>query len=413
MASFFSPVGVGSFVRSLSSRMEKEVGRVHLFGEVSGASRSASGHAFFDLKDKEGLLPCVLFGSNLALKNGTKVEVKGSVGMYAQRGTIRLVARSVEETGEKGEEEEERGRLLSALEREGVLSRTKRSLPPFPTHLCIITSVGSAAYHDILSGIRQRWPSLRHTILDARVQGGDGVDGIVEGIERAERMDDPPVDVLILARGGGSKEDLSCFSHERVVRRIASVKRAVVVSAIGHESDSVLSDLVSDVRSKTPTASVETCVPERRRMGSDLERRRGCLIDSFLSRIVSERRSILFRKERLSSSALHSIRVEREKISRMKDPLPLLLSSIRLSSSSLSSQLVRLDNSVSSFLSSLRSDLDLYGAKLEGGEGGCLKRGYAILTSEDGLVGVRSADEARRHKVLKVRFLDGDLTVKF
>ena len=201
--------------------------------------------------------------------------VIGSVDLYPARGQLQLQVTSIHAVDTIGELEAERRKLIAALKAEGVLDRPRRPLPVLPRHVAIVIGSQSAAEADVLRLSEDRWPGLRRTVIGVLVQGEKAAEELARGLRVAARLADPvhaaasgvpPVDVIIVGRGGGSTEDLWAFNLERVARAVVSMP-VPVVSAVGHESDVLVSDLVADVRASTPSDAVERVVPVR----SDLE----------------------------------------------------------------------------------------------------------------------------------------------
>ena len=232
-------------------------------GEISNYRPNASGHLYFTLKDENAQLSAVMFKNAAAYidftpKDGTKVHCTGRLSVYAARGNYQIVITKMTVAGE-GEilkMLEERKRRLAA---EGLFSREKRPLPPFPRTIGIITSATGAALRDILQIMKRRNKCVSAIVFPAAVQGADAPLSIVQQIRNANLLQ--CCDALIVGRGGGSLEDLLPFSDESVVRAVAS-STIPVISAVGHEIDWALSDFAADKRAPTPSAAAELAVPE-------------------------------------------------------------------------------------------------------------------------------------------------------
>lgn len=434
----FVSVSVGELVQSISTTLRAKYSKVRVRGEAIGVKTAASGHTYFDLKDGEGMLSCLMFAGVAAsraaggrLKEGTEYEVRGDLDVYAPRGQMRIRVSGFEAVGE-GEEEEKKEKLLNVLKREGMLNRKRRPLPLFPTHLCVVTSVGSAAYHDIRSGILNRWPALRVTYLDARVQGAEAEESLLSALEEAERRrEEEGWDVLVLARGGGSKEDLSAFCGERVVRAVAG-SSLVTVSAVGHESDTVLTDMVCDKRAKTPTAAIEMAVPSVEELRAALKGRRGELEGLLRRRIGEERRSVRRKGEGLETCLRSKIRTERERLTR-REPGEALRACVREGRRRLEARREGLERGWEGAVREGRRRLEAYEERLDALDPwNTMKRGFAyvVAVEEDGEEGegekgggrrrmVRTAEEWRREreggkggqKRMKLVFWDGEVSM--
>lgn len=259
---------VSSITRHLKDWIENNVWLQDCWvrGEISNLSRPSSGHIYFSLKDAGAQMRCVIWRTQAArlrlnLADGQQVEVHGAVTVYETAGQYQLIADDVNIAGE-GDLYQEFIRLKAKLEAEGLFdSQRKRTLPVLPTRLGIVTSPTGAAIQDMLNTIARRYPLAEVILSPAVVQGTDAPASIRKAIQALINMK-PPVDVLILARGGGSMEDLWCFNDEEVVRLIAA-SPVPVVTGIGHETDFTLSDFAADVRAPTPTAAAEISTPHQ------------------------------------------------------------------------------------------------------------------------------------------------------
>lgn len=239
--------------------LEGEMGAVALSGEISNLATPSSGHWYFSLKDNQSQLRCAMFrGNNRSVgfkpKNGDQVLIFGKVTLYEPRGDYQLVAQTMAPAGE-GLLKQQFEALKRSLGDEGLFdSARKRPLPAHPTRIGIISSPTGAALHDILTVLARRAPHLQIILYPSQVQGEPAAMQLVSALATANRRAE--TDLLILARGGGSLEDLWCFNDERLIRAIAA-STLPVVSAVGHEVDITLSDLVADLRAPTPSAAAE------------------------------------------------------------------------------------------------------------------------------------------------------------
>ncbi|MBL1377981.1 exodeoxyribonuclease VII large subunit [Zobellella iuensis] len=239
--------------------LEGEMGAVWLSGEISNLATPGSGHWYFSLKDSQSQLRCAMFrGNNRSVnfrpKDGDQVLIFGKVTLYEPRGDYQLVAQTMAPAGE-GLLKQQFEALKHRLGAEGLFDADrKRPLPAHPTRIGIISSATGAALHDILTVLARRAPHLQVILYPSQVQGEAAVPQLLAALAIANRRAE--TDLLILARGGGSLEDLWCFNDERLVRAIAA-SALPVVSAVGHEVDITLSDLVADLRAPTPSAAAE------------------------------------------------------------------------------------------------------------------------------------------------------------
>ena len=260
-----APLTVSQLTSLVRDVLEREVGTVLVAGEISNLHRASSGHIYFTLKDDRSQIRCAMFrtaAQRLVFdpEDGQEVVAQGQIGLYPARGDVQLYVELLEPQG-RGALQLAFEQLKARLGAEGLFGEErKRPLPFFPRHVGVATALGGAALHDILVMLRQRCPGLRVVVRPTRVQGAGAAEDIVRAI--ADLNACAELEVLIVGRGGGSLEDLWCFNDERVARAIAG-SRLPVVSAVGHEIDLTIADLVADRRAPTPTAAAELVVPRR------------------------------------------------------------------------------------------------------------------------------------------------------
>ena len=258
-------ITVSQLNRRAKALLEQGIARLWVEGEISNLARPASGHLYFSLKDDGAQIRAAFFrqrqrGPNIKLKDGDKVLAYGRVSIYEARGDYQLIVEQVEAAGE-GALKREYDKLRKKLAAEGLFDEgRKQPLPELPGRIGIITSPSGAAVRDILTVLRRRFPSVPVTIYPATVQGDAAPGELMAAIADAERRDE--CDVLILARGGGSIEDLWAFNNEELARAIAACP-IPIVSAVGHEVDFTIADFVADVRAPTPSGAAEWVVPDR------------------------------------------------------------------------------------------------------------------------------------------------------
>ncbi|MCH7554163.1 MAG: exodeoxyribonuclease VII large subunit [Chloroflexi bacterium] len=237
---------------------------LYITGEVSNASASAAGHHYFTIKDADSQLRCVMFKGGVGgehLQQGASVTIHGRMGFYQVRGELQLYVDMVQPEG-VGELHMKFLRLQTKLEAEGLFEQSrKRPLPAFPKRIAVVTSRTGSVWHDIQQVIARRYPLVELLLAHSPVQGDQAPPGVVAALEAVNRA--PDIDVVILARGGGSLEELWAFNEETVARAIYA-SRVPVVSAIGHETDTTIADFVADVRAPTPSAAAEIVAPDRR-----------------------------------------------------------------------------------------------------------------------------------------------------
>ncbi len=251
--------------REVRVLLERGLGVLWVEGELSNFSQPSSGHWYFSLKDRDAQLRCAMFRMKNSLvgftpRAGAQVLVRGRISVYEARGEYQLIVEHLEEAG-IGALRREFERLKAKLAAEGLFAlECKRSLPRFPQRIGVITSPSGAALRDILHILARRYPPARVLIYPAAVQGAAAVPALVAALQTASARAE--CEVLILARGGGSLEDLWAFNDERVARAIRAC-RLPVVSGVGHEIDFTIADLAADARAPTPSGAAELVVPDR------------------------------------------------------------------------------------------------------------------------------------------------------
>ena len=242
-------------------------GQVTITGEISGFKRHSSGHCYFDLKDENAIIPCVMWGSDFTKvkfkpENGLAILTKGHIDVYPPQGKYQFYAESMSPAG-VGALQLAFEQMRNRLEAEGLFSEEhKKPLPQYPLRIGILTSESGAALHDIVDSIYNRWPVAKLLFYDVPVQG-EGAAGKIEAAIKDvnKRNTTLKLDVIIVGRGGGSMEDLWAFNEEAVARAIYNSK-IPVISAVGHEVDFTIADFVADARASTPTKAGMIAVPD-------------------------------------------------------------------------------------------------------------------------------------------------------
>lgn len=300
---------------------DPELSNLWVRGEVSNFQRATSGHCYFTLKDSESELRAVMWRNAVIQQNwlpsqGDLVDAYGSVSVYERGGVYQFYAEVLEPVGE-GRLWEELRRLQARLEAEGLFqSERKRPLPRWPRRIGVVTSPSGAALQDIIRVIKARYPLAELVLAPTQVQGVEAPQQIVAAIRRINQ--EPDIDVIIVARGGGSLEDLWAFNDEQVARALAA-SRVPVVSGVGHETDVTIADLVADVRAPTPSAAAAAVTPDgavlreeiRQRLltlRASIERRLDALRDRLaqaerMLRLYHPMRAVAEQRQRLDQSA--------------------------------------------------------------------------------------------------------------
>jgi exodeoxyribonuclease VII large subunit len=251
---------VGALCRAIADALDARFNPITVEGEIGGFSRAASGHCYLTLKDESGQLRCAMFrraaiGLDFSPKDGDKVEVRGRLSVYEARGELQLVVDSMRKAGQ-GTLLEEFFKLKLRLEQEGLFdSVRKRPVPVMPRTIGLVTSLGAAALHDVVTALQRRVPHISVVLAPASVQGAGAPAEITRALEALYALSPCP-DVILLVRGGGAMEDLWAFNDEGLARTIAR-SPVQLISGVGHETDFTIADFVADLRAPTPTAAAE------------------------------------------------------------------------------------------------------------------------------------------------------------
>ncbi|WP_169973472.1 MULTISPECIES: exodeoxyribonuclease VII large subunit [unclassified Campylobacter] len=285
--------------------LETTFSYVEVEGEISRLTKHASGHWYFTLKDAKASISAVIYKFNneklkFDIKDGMKVIIYGKISLYSPSGSYQLIATSIRPSGD-GELELAFKQLKERLEKEGLFEiSNKKSLPKFPKKIGIITSKTSAALQDMLKIINQRWILSEIFIFDSLTQGENAPKALIKALKKADSYG---LDVIVLARGGGSREDLWCFNDECLAREIY-ISKTPIISAIGHEIDYVITDFVADFRAPTPSAAMTSLLPDMNEFMQMIDRYLDA-IDIAIKRVFERKESSLnMLKNRLSKQIL-------------------------------------------------------------------------------------------------------------
>lgn len=278
------PLSVSELNSQLKTFLKEHFSNVFIEGEICNFSKHPNGHCYFALKEGESLVKCVLFNNiakklQITLANDLKVQIKGNVSLYEARGEYQIICSSIMQCGVSISDFL---KIKEKLEKEGLFNKEhKKPLPHFPHKIALITSKGGAALQDMLFVANKRWNLVRLTIFNTLVQGVNAKNEIIENIKLADRSH---FDIIVLARGGGSFEDLWVFNEEDVARAIFEAKTPII-SAIGHEVDFLISDFVADVRAPTPSAAMEIILPDKNEWLLKIDEMRNMLDKGYLARL--------------------------------------------------------------------------------------------------------------------------------
>jgi exodeoxyribonuclease VII large subunit len=413
-----TPFSVSSLTDRIKRSLESQFTKIYVEAEISGWRRHPSGHCYFTLKDSGAQISAVMFASayercraKASLADGAKVLVYANVTVYPPQGKYQLVVLAAKPVGD-GDLMQRYMELKAKLEGEGLFDKSrKRSLPFMPRHIAIVTSEAGAVIHDMCNVISRRFPNVEIRLYPAQVQGAEAPPAIIAGIDyfnNASILSGWTPDLLIIARGGGSFEDLFCFNDESLVRAVAASK-IPVISAVGHETDFTLCDFAADVRAGTPSIAAEIAVPLQSEISSRLDaashqmaavlRSRGEWLAQRLDHIgdslqaalqsaVSRAEIRLSKVEGRLAPALNSVSAKAEK--RLSAAAGRLEPAFRM-------RMVRLESRLAKAGESLRL-LSPFGV---------LDRGYSLTTDADGAI-VRDASSLKKGDVLRTRFANGE-----
>ncbi len=423
-------LGVSEVTRAVREALRGDPRLVDVWveGEVGRVTISSAGHAYFTLKDERSQLACVWFrddrlGSSFEARTGLRVVVHGRIDVFDAQGVYQCYVTAVQPAG-LGDLALRFEATKARLAAEGLFDAArKRPLPPRPATVGVVTSLSGAVLQDVRRVLERRWPMARLLVSACRVQGDGSAETIVAALDRlarhgaARREAGRPEDaaaVVVLARGGGSLEDLWSFNDERVVRAVAA-HPVPVVSGVGHETDVTLVDFVADVRVPTPSAAAELVVPDRREVATAIRARRARLdaalageVGSLVRRVAAERRALEGQRpearlaaareragyllDRATSAAARRLVGERRAVERAAGSL---------------------GPRVAARLGSARGRLDGAGASLVAlGPDATLARGYAIVRrAGDGAI-VRAPADAPAGTSLRVRVARGELAAR-
>lgn len=402
-------LSVSQFVDLIKTTLQSVVGDIAVFGEVSEFQRRSSGSlVFFSLKDESSYIRCFMMDYELKtdITDGMEIKVVGYPSLFKKNGGFHIRVRSIELMGE-GALRKQLELTKKKLEAEGLFAQErKRKLPRFPLRIGIITSEDAAALTDIKRVVQNRWPLAMLQLVPAQVQGAPAVNQILKALDVMERQVNP--EVIILARGGGSLEDLQAFNDERIARRIFS-SSIPIVTGIGHERDVTIADLVADVRGATPSNAAELVVPDVRDVLFQIETMTDGLSEKMNSRITdfshgitshatSMHRAISFYfdfvKKNIHSVASFGKQIT-ERIMKMNNDCVLLERRLGL----------RMQTTSSVFGTKAAS---LHALILSYSPQSILRRGYTV-TRKNGAV-IRSSKALKKHDILQTTFADGDIT---
>lgn len=382
---------VSLLTNGIKNAIEARYTSILVEGEISGWKIYPSGHAYFTLKDEGAQISAVMFASALArspaaakFRDGDKIIVRANATVYPPRGNYQLVVTRAKLAGE-GNLMQRFLELKNKLKAEGLFDRQKKPLPFMPRRIGIVTSEAGAVIHDMKDVMTRRFPNVVIRLFPALVQGDEAPSSIIRGIEYFQSNFNP--DIIIVARGGGSFEDLFCFNDEALVRAVAS-SAVPIISAVGHETDHTLCDYAADVRAGTPSIAAEIAVPVKADIVQRIEKCRDAMT------VALQRKGEFFaqRLDHLSETMAQPLKLFCERATARFNQVAMAM--VPAMNLQLERSTARLNQSM--------ARLDLLSPF------GVLKRGYSITTASDGSV-VRNAADLVSGDEIKTRVMNGEI----
>lgn len=377
--------------RAVKKLIETGLENLWILGEIVNWTRASSGHCYFTLKDRDSQIRCVMFKSDVSKlpidpNTGMVVRIFGSLGLYEPRGEYQVVVRSLMDEGGEGLWRLAAEKVRRKLEGEGLLDKNlKRPLPTSIKTIGVVTSLGGAALYDILTVIERRSPWTEVIVRDTRVQGETAAQEISEAIQVLSESG--MVDLVIVARGGGSMEDLWAFNEEPVARSIAA-SPVPVVSAIGHEIDITLADLVADFRAPTPSAGAEMAVKDGEMLKGMLGVKSESMFMAIASMTSEYRRKLIREKDELMTFRDVVVNPQKEYLNRTGDEL---------------------ESTMRAVVSNARKELSNIGSMMQAlSPLATLSRGYALPKDSQGRI-LRTAGSIPPGMQFSLRVSDGTI----
>lgn len=371
---------------------DRNLSNISVSGEISSLKRYQSGHIYFNLKDNECSVSCVMFRSKAVLsgvlaEDGLKVIATGRASLYDRDGKFQLYINEIKSDG-KGDLYAAFEELKRKLEKEGLFDASKKQkIPYLPRKIGVASSPSGAVIRDIINVLTRRFPGFDLQLIPVKVQGDGAADSIIKALKIFNNRKE--ADVIIIARGGGSMEDLWCFNDERLARAIA-VSEIPVISAIGHETDFTICDFAADLRAPTPSAAAELAVPNR----TDITE---LLFSSKNSMNLSLTRKLEYSKLRLQNILVSSIISKPEIIWKERKEL-------------ISNHTDRITSSVERKLNDFKKRLDLATGALESlSPVKVIRRGYAIVRNNNSGKQMNSIADALVGDKLTIKLFDGNI----
>lgn len=418
----FKTLSVADLVFEIKNSLESQYRQVVVEGEVSNISKTVAGHIYFTLSDDRASVSCALFRGDAMrnsavtrkLKDGDSIIVAGSIGVYAKRGVFQVIAKRISPAG-RGNLALQFELLKEKFSKLGYFDASdKKMVPKFPHKIAVITAPYGAALQDFLNVMKRRtlWHDI--VIVPAVVQGEGSAASLVQAIKQAQEI--PGVDVIVLTRGGGAMEDLWSFNHESVVEEIFRCS-IPVISAVGHQVDTTLSDFVADLRMETPSAAAEYLSQSH----TEIKRRLGALGQNIKALLYEHQSGIQKRLERINPANLaRGLEIKLKEYTHRLDRIELIKNKERYlgldeKQMAAGDMLERAHRSVTETLKDYQSRVDISGQLLRSIDPKrVLKRGYSYVEAKDGKVVANFSDydKLNKEEEMKIHFSDGTGKVK-
>ena len=382
---------VSEITRDIKTVLEQKYQKVQVQGEISGITFASSGHVYFQLKDSGAQISAILFRSiaqkiSLAIENGTEIIAIGRISLYEPRGSYQLIITNVSPIG-IGELQIRFNELKSKLQQEGLFAKEhKKNLPLFPKNIAVITSLTGAALQDFLSILGRRAPQVNILITASLVQGAQAAGQIIEALKELAKKE---VDLIVITRGGGSLEDLWCFNDENLARAIFNYDKPIV-SAVGHESDVTICDLVADKRAATPSEAAETIIPNKLDLLNEIDNYKQRLLHS-IQKELQLLKQVVYKNANQLKPLLHIIQTYFQKTDEL-----------RLRSETAIAALLQSKNNS---LWQIISEFKPLNPRLP------LEKGYALIKDASGST-LKSSSQINLNEMLKIEMKDGSFNAE-
>ena len=405
---------VSDYINLCKNTIEKNIPQCFVQGEISNLSKPSSGHWYFTLKDKNGQVRCAFFRLNqrkikFSPENGMSVIIRGATTLYPQRGDFQLIIQQMEPAG-IGNLQIAFDQLKNKLRLEGLFdSENKKEIPSFPNNIGVISSATGAVIRDIIKVLKLRYPLAQILLYDTIVQGESAHKKIIKALESADRSKN--CDVIILARGGGSLEDLWAFNEEDLARSIYACSTPII-SSIGHETDTTIADFVSDLRAPTPSAAAVAATPDINTILYNASKLKQYLYDSIKQSIESKKATLALLKlkiidpsqqlflnaQKLDEYELRLLKINKSVVNNHKENLKQLAYQMEI----LFENCMKMNQNA---LSNYGNSLNLLSPL------NTLSRGYTITQDKEGKI-ITSIKKIKESELIFSKFHDGKVTSK-